>query len=103
MKKILFIFLSLVLSINTQAEDLTKKIAETASDYISNLIPGDGTTEVSIQLRENHKPDFSILGVRELNKANNENTFVQFSLFNTEKMNNERYTIGLLHTSYYNY
>ena len=79
MKKILFIFLTLFFSFNSQAEDITKKIAETASDYISNLIPGDGTTEVSIQLRENYKPDFSILGVRELNRANNENTFVQFS------------------------
>ena len=78
MKKILLIILTLVFSFNSQAEDITKKIAETASDYISNLIPGDGTTEVSIQLRENYKPDFSILGVRELNKANNENTFIQF-------------------------
>ena len=95
MKKVLFIFLTLVFCINSQAEDITKKIAETASDYISNLIPGDGTTEVSIQLRENYKPDFSILGVRELNKADNENTFVQFSLFNTEKMNNERYVGNL--------
>ena len=32
------------------------------------MIPGDGLTEVSIQLRENYKPDFSILGVREFKK-----------------------------------
>ena len=62
MKKILVLFLTLVFSFNTHAEDIPKKIAETASDYISNLIPGDGTTEVSVQLRENYKPDFSILG-----------------------------------------
>ena len=95
MKKFIFILLALVFSFNSQAEDISKKIAETASDYISNLIEGNGTTEVSIQLRENYKPDFSILGVRELNKANNENTFVQFSLFNTEKLNEERYVGNL--------
>ena len=95
MKKFLVIFFSLVFGFNSQAEDLSNKIAETASYYISNLIPGDGTTEVSIQLRENYKPDFSILGVRELNKTDNENTFVQFSLFNTEKMNDERYVGNL--------
>ena len=78
MKKILIIFLTLVFSFNSQAEDISKKIAETASDYVSSLISGNGTTEVSIELRENYKPDFSILGVRELNKDSNENTFVAF-------------------------
>ena len=91
MKKILFIFLTLMFSFNSQAQDIKKKFSKTSSDYISNLIVGDGTTEISIQLRENFQPDFNILGVRELNKANNQNTFVQFSLVNTEKLNKERY------------
>ena len=78
MKKFLIILLALSFSFNSLAEDISKKIAETASDYISNLIPGDGTTEVSIQLRENYKPDFSILGVRQLDKTDNENSFIQF-------------------------
>ena len=69
------------------AEDFSKKISE----YVSNLIPGEGTSEVSIELRENYKPDFSILGVRQLDKTDNENSFIQFSLFNSEKLNKERY------------
>ena len=38
--------------------------AEGISQYISNLIPGEGDTEVSIDIRDNHKPDYSILAVR---------------------------------------
>jgi len=91
MNKVIVIFFALIFSTISHAEDLSKKIAETASDYISNLIPGEGATEVSIQLRENYKPDFSILGVRELDRTDSENTFLQFSLFNTEKLNKERY------------
>lgn len=91
MNKVSIIFFVLIFSTISHAEDLSKKIAETASDYISNLIPGEGATEVSIQLRENYKPDFSILGVRELDRTDSENTFIQFSLFNTERLNKERY------------
>ena len=82
-------------SFNGMAEDISKQISKITSEYITNLIPGNGTTEVSIELRENYKPDFSILGVRELNKLDNENTFIQFSLFNTEKLNKERYVGNL--------
>ena len=88
-----FIILFLILNyVNFSfAEDFSKKISE----YVSNLIPGEGTSEVSIELRENYKPDFSILGVRELDRTDSENTFIQFSLFNTEKLNKERYVGNL--------
>jgi hypothetical protein len=59
------------------------------------MIPGDGLTEVSIQLRENYKPDFSILGVRELKKLEDGNFFTQFSLISTEANNDERYVGNL--------
>ena len=46
------------------------------NQYVSNLeksipdlIPGKGLTEVSIQVRENHEPDYSFLFVRELNSC----------------------------------
>ena len=65
------------------------------SKYIANSIPGKGITEVSIDLRENYKPDFSILGTRELKKLDNGNYFMQFSLFSTEQMNDERYVGNL--------
>ena len=60
------------------------------SEYISNLIPGNGHTEVSIDLREGSKPDYSILGVREVTEFDTGNIFTQFSLFNTEQDNSER-------------
>ena len=54
------------------------------------MVSGEGYTETSIDLRENNKPDFSILAVRELEKTDTGNLFTQFSLFNTEKDNDER-------------
>jgi len=95
MKKLILISTFVALTLNSQAGELTNKISETASDFISNLIPGEGTTEVSIDLRENYSPDFSILGVREIEKNSKDNTFVQFSLSNTEKLNKERYVGNL--------
>tara|TARA_A100000164_G_scaffold26137_1_gene20530 strand:- start:471 stop:1316 length:846 start_codon:yes stop_codon:yes gene_type:complete len=88
MKKCFIIIFLILNYVNFSfAEDFSKKISE----YVSNLIPGEGTSEVSIELRENYKPDFSILGVRQLDKTDNENSFIQFSLFNSEKLNKERY------------
>ena len=82
--KILFksIFIIIFFSVNSYANDI--------SEYISNLIPGEGDTEVSIDLRENYSPDFSILAVREIEKKATGNIFTQFSLFNTEKNNDDR-------------
>ena len=60
------------------------------SEYVTNLIPGEGDTEISIDLRENHSPDYSILLVRELDKTEDGNYFTQLSLYNTEKNSDER-------------
>ena len=88
MKKCFIIIFLILNYVNFSfAEDFSKKISE----YVSNLIPGEGTSEVSIELRENYKPDFNILGVRQLDKTDNENSFIQFSVFNSEKLNKERY------------
>ena len=88
---ILFI-LSISPAISADIKDnLLDKSSGLISEFVSNLIPGDGTTEVSLDLRENHKPDFSILGVRELKKLENGNYFTQFSLMNTEQANDERF------------
>ena len=69
--------------------------ANSVSEYISNLIPGEGDTEVSIDLRENFSPDYSILLVRELDRNEEGNNFTQLSLFNTEKNNDERIVANL--------
>ena len=81
-----FLTLSFILICNSYAENVSTKV----SDLISGIVPGEGYTEVSVDLRENNKPDFSILAVRELEKYDDGNFFTQFSLFNTEKNNDER-------------
>ena len=88
MKKILTVVFSLFFLASASSADVI-------SEYISNLIPGDGDTEVSIDLRENYSPDFSILMVRELSSDTNENTFTQLSLFNTEKNSDDRIVANL--------
>ena len=70
----------------------TYAFSNSVSEYISNLIPGEGDAEVSIDLRENYSPDYSILLVRELDRNENGNYFTQMSIFNTEKNNDERIT-----------
>ncbi len=82
MRFFLKLFLIFFISNNSYSDDI--------SEYFSNLIPGEGDTEVSIDIRESSKPDYSILVVRELDKTDTGNTFTQLSLFNTEKNNDER-------------
>ncbi len=75
---------------NSYAADVGANISKKLSDQISKLVPGDGYTETRIDLRENHKPDFGILAVRELTKNDDGNFFTQFSLFSTEQNNDDR-------------
>ena len=86
MKKIFIVLISYLMISTSYADGVAKQV----SDYINNIIPGEGDTEVSIDIRENFKPDYSILGVREIEKTANGNFFTQFSIFNTEKNNDER-------------
>ena len=72
--------------------NLSENIVSNLSESIPELIPGEGLSEVSITLRENNKPDYSFLFVRELNRHHNGNTFLQASAFNTEVRNEERLT-----------
>ena len=89
--KPLFSFLILFYLLTSKVSaDVSDKISAKVNDYFSNLVPGKGSTEVSIDLRENNSPDFSILAVRELEKSSNGNFFTQFSLFSTEQNNDER-------------
>ena len=85
MKK-LYVFIYLIIATASNSGEISNKVSE----YVSNLIPGEGDTEVSIDLRENNKPDYSILAVREVQKTEDGNFFTQFSFFNTEKNNDER-------------
>ena len=95
MKKISLVLLFCLMSIQVSAGDLSSKLSEKGSQFVSNLIGGDGLTEVSIDVRESHEPDYSILLTREIIKTEEGNFFTQFSLFNTELLNDERIIANL--------
>ena len=81
--KILFILLFFSNSSSADMKELTlQEISERTSNFISNLIPGEGDTEFSIDFRENASPDYSILAVREIMPMDDGKFFTQFSFFN---------------------
>ena len=102
LKNLFLIFLSLFYISASYADvkgkvlnDLSGKISST----IGNLIPGDGVTEASVEIREKDNPDFEILGVRDILSKENSNLFTQFSIHNNEVNGDNRY-IGNLGLGY---
>ena len=94
MKKLIFIIAFMLMGSVSYADDLAG-VSERASEFIGQLIPGEGHTEASIDLRNNNKPDFSILGVREISPIDQGTIFTQFSLQNTKKANDTRWVTNL--------
>ena len=92
MKKILTIIFSFFFMSASHA-DLENRISE----IIAGLIPGDGITEVGVELNDadNDNINFSILGVRSIEKSDSSNFFTQFSLRNEEKNSSGRLTGNL--------
>ena len=86
--KLIKIFLtSLCLIITTVANaDVASQALNKVSEKISNLIPGEGITEVSLDYNDGDEDqlNFSILGVRDIEATDNSNFFTQFSLMNQE-------------------
>ena len=102
MKKILILILTLFISSVANADVIGQslsKASEKISEYTIGLIPGEGVTEVSIEIREEDNPDFEILGVRDILSKENSNLFTQFSLHNNEVNGDNRY-IGNLGLGY---
>ena len=94
--KILLILFFFSNSSSADMKDLTlQEISERTSNFISNLIPGEGDTEFSIDFRENASPDYSILAVREIMPMDEGKLFTQFSFFNNEQNGDERITGNL--------
>ena len=93
MNKILILIFTFFVSAAVNADVIGQTLSKTSekiSEYTIGLIPGEGHTEVSIDLRESSKPNYSILAVRELLKLDSGNIFTQISLFNTEHLNKEK-------------
>ena len=59
-----------LVSLNTLADEVKSKVfsnlSEKITEYTLGIIPGEGHTEFSFDLRENNSPQYSILVVREL-------------------------------------
>ena len=62
------------------------------SEFFSNLIPGEGLTEASVEINDGDEDqlNFSLLALRNIEKTNSSNFFTQFSLMNTEVNNKNR-------------
>ena len=92
MKKVITaLFISIFFAFNASAESISEKI----SDLIDNFFPGEGVTDVSIQVHEEDNPDIEILTNRSLDKTDTSNTFVQMSLHTQETNNKNRLITNL--------
>ena len=107
MNKILIItIIEIFLGVNAHADIKgvsLNKISEKVSSTVSNLIPGEGLTEVDVKLRDdnngNGNYEFKILGVRDILPSDNSNLFTQFSL-HTQEINSDKRIIGNLGLGY---
>ncbi len=100
MNKILLLILTFFISTVVNA-DVTSQALDKVSEKISNLIPGEGITEVSLDYNDGDEDqlNFSILGVRDIKAKDNSNFFTQFSLINQE-INSSGRIIGNLGLGY---
>jgi len=65
-------------------------LSENVSEIFSNLIPGEGITEASIQINEDDNPDLEILAVRDISSEEFSNLFSQISLHTQEINSSDR-------------
>ena len=91
MKRLLIYVFFILFFSNAYAKDV--------SEFFSNLIPGEGLTEASIQINEDDNPDLEILALREIESTNNSNLFTQFSI-HTQETNGHDRLIGNLGLGY---
>lgn len=99
MKKFIAILAFVSITFVSNADEVLQNISGKISETVAGLIPGEGVTEVNIELKESQEPDFTILGVRDISKNENSNFFTQFSLHNNDVSGDERY-IGNLGFGY---
>ena len=60
---------------------VNKAFAENVSDLFSNLIPGEGITEASIQINQDDNPDLEILAVRDISSEEFTNFFMNLKTY----------------------
>ena len=91
MKKIINLFFAVLLIVFVS----NKAFSENISGLFSNLIPGEGITEASIQINEDDNPDLEILAVRDISSGEFSNLFTQISLHTQEINNSDRLITNL--------
>ncbi len=91
MKIFISIFISSLIAFNVNAENISQKL----SNFLDELIPGEGVTDVSIQVHEEDNPDIEILTNRSLDKTDDSNRFIQMSLHTQETNNKDRFITNL--------
>ena len=100
MKKLLVLFCFTIFILPSNADEIMQNISGKISQYAAGLIPGEGITEVSIEIKDQEEPDFTILGVRDISKTENSNLFIQFSLHNDDMAGGDERYIGNLGLGY---
>ena len=100
MIKILVLILTFFISTAVNA-DVTSQALNKVAEKMSDLIPGEGITEVSLGHNDGEEDqlNFSILGVRDIKATDNSNFFTQFGLMNQE-INSSGRIIGNLGLGY---
>jgi len=96
MKKYLLI-ISFFFVTSVSNADVLDNVSGKISKFAADLIPGEGVTEVSIDIEKNSEPSFTILAVRDIDKTENTNFFTQISFHNSDVSSHERYigNVGL--------
>ena len=103
MKFIKIFITSLCLIITTVANaDVASEALNKVSEKISNLIPGEGITELNLGLSDadDNDPTINLLILRNLNKTDDSNLFTQFSLQTQDVGQNDLRYIGNLGMGY---
>ena len=95
MRKLTAIVVFVLVGFASNADEIMQNISGKISEFVAGLVPGEGITEVNIELKEHKEPGFSILGVRDISKTENSNLFTQFGLHNDEISGDERYIYNL--------
>lgn len=93
---IAIIALSGIISFSAVASDIgvfLDNVSQKIAESVEQVIPGEGITEVSVEVKEAEKPEWSMLGVRDINKGASSNTFTQFSL-STDVVNDDKTYLG---------
>ena len=91
MKKFFNLFFSVFLLVIVS----NKAFSENISEIFSNLIPGEGITEASIQINEDDNPDLEVLAVRDISSEEFSNLFSQISLHTQEINSSDRLITNL--------